>query len=60
MCTKNKKINNEKYIYVMNYPMVLNGTYKVKLRMFKKKGIRYYLYVLIMRIKYDYVDIVEE
>jgi hypothetical protein len=28
--------------------------------MFKKKGIRYYLYVLIMRIKYDYVDIVEE
>lgn len=49
-----------KRIYVMSYPSILNGTYKVKLREFKKKGIRYYLYVLIMRIKYDYVDIVEE
>lgn len=49
-----------KRIYVMSYPAVLNGTYKVKLREFNKKGIMYYLYVLIMRIKYDYVDIVEE
>lgn len=49
-----------KFIYVMSYPSILNGTYKVKLRIFKKKGIRCYLYVLIMRIKYDYVDIVEE
>jgi len=53
-------MKNDKRIYVMSYPMVLNGTYKVKLRMFKKKGISYYLYVFIMRIKYDYVDIVEE
>ena len=53
-------MKTDRRIYVMSYPIVLNGTYKVKLRMFKKKGIRYYLYVLIMRIKYDYVDIVEE
>lgn len=53
-------MKTDRRIYVMSYPMVLNGTYKVRLRMFKKKGIRYYLYVLIMRIKYDYVEIVEE
>jgi hypothetical protein len=53
-------MKTDRRIYVMSYPSVLNGTYKVKLREFNKKGIRYYLYVLIMRIKYDYVDIVEE
>lgn len=49
-----------KFIYVMSYPSILNGTYKIKLRIFKKKGIKFWLYVTIMRFKYDYVDIVEE
>lgn len=49
-----------KRIYVMSYPAIQNGTFKVKLRTFKKKDIKFWLYVTIMRIKYDYVDIVEE
>lgn len=49
-----------KKIYVMSYPKILNGTFKVKLKIFKKKGIKFWIYVLIMKIKYDYVDIVEE
>jgi len=53
-------METDRRIYVMSYPMVLNGTYEVKLRMFKKRGIKFWIYVTIMRIKYDYVDIVEE
>lgn len=49
-----------KFIYVMSYPSILNGTYKIKLRIFKKKNIKFWIYVTIMRFKYDYVDIVEE
>ena len=49
-----------KYIFVMSYPKILNGTFKVKLKMFKRKGIKFWLYVTIMRFRYDYVDIVEE
>lgn len=49
-----------KRIYVMSYPTVLNGTRKIKLKEFKRKGILYYLYITIMRFIYDTVEVVEE
>lgn len=47
-------------IYVMCYNTVLNGTQNIKLRIFKKKGVRYYLYVFLMRLICDNVDVYEE
>lgn len=47
-------------IYVMCYNTVLNGTQNIKLRIFRMKGVRYYLYVFLMRLIYDNIDIYEE
>lgn len=49
-----------KIVYVMCSNTVLNGTQNIKLKIFEKKGVRYYLYVFIMRFIYDNVDIYEE
>lgn len=49
-----------KIVYVMCSNTVLNGTQNIKIKEFKKKGLKYYLYVFIMRFIYDNVDVVEE
>ena len=37
-----------------------NGKYVKTNYTFKRKGIKFWIYVTIMRFRYDYVDIVEE
>ena len=48
-----------KMITVISYGEVLKGTQKVYVRVFKRKFIAYYLYILRMKIKHTHIDVIE-
>lgn len=47
-------------IYMISYPDVKSGTYKREVRCFKRKGLKFYFWLLVMNIKYENVEVVDE
>lgn len=45
-------------VYVLSYPAINDGTYTITKRGFKKKGIRFYLYVALKKIQRNEVKVI--
>jgi hypothetical protein len=46
-------------VYVLSYSKIVNGIYTVTKKGFSRRGIRFYLYVVSRKLRFEKIDIID-